>query len=683
MVFSYEIFLILIVLLPLMINGTPCPNDCSSHGRCTDNRDCECFKGYMGGDCSLRTCPEGIAWADLPIATDKAHNLAECSNMGSCDRSTGTCLCRTGYDGQACDRMQCPSQCNSRGKCISLLYKAQTKDIGEGYPGLPSISRVYEYKDAWDAEKIFGCSCDDNFHGPDCSLMHCPTGDDPLTLLQKNEIQDGRCKATSGDFTMSFRGATTTPINYDATGAQIKAALEALKTITEVDVGVDTSKPCLANGGTFQITFTQEFGNVPMLVPDGTGLRHTTSTSSISVAERQPGTKEDEFCSNRGICDTTTGLCMCSINYASSDGRRQEGIRGDCGFDTVSIRVCPGLISCSGHGICDTASGTFRCACAAGWQGADCSERVCPKDMSWYSLPSADEVMHIYEQVECSDMGTCDRTTGRCLCLPGFTGAACNRMSCPGSIPCSGHGNCYTMSDMAEFATVNGELAGYTYGVIPNNPLTWDAEHIQGCVCNENYHGYDCSKMTCLSGDNPDSIGQLDEVQEIHCKAPDLDPALDAATKQSQAVKLTIEYKNEITASLYQYATADEVRDALQVLNGIREVEVTATSNTTLCDSTLTGSSFRVKFLTEHGDLPPLRLKSVLSEDSVFRNSTLTTTELIKGTKEWVTCSDRGICDESTGKCSCFKGYASSDAKGGPGVYPDCGHVEKIVIDLS
>jgi len=303
--------------------------------------------------------------------------------------------------------------------------------------------------------------------------------------------------------------------------------------------------------------------------------------------------------------------------------------------------------------------------------------------MSWFTRPSDDEVMHIYEMVECSDMGTCDRSSGRCNCMPGFTGAACNRLACPGSPECSGHGNCYTMSELAEYATINGELAGFTYGMIPNNPLTWDAEHIQGCVCNEGYHGYDCSLKTCLSGDNPDSIGQLDEIQTISCKAPDQASNLESNVKQSSAVKLTIEYKNEVTPALYQYATVTEVKAALESLNGIREVKVTATSNTTLCDNTADGSTFHVKFLTEHGDLPLLRLKSVLSEDQVFRNSTLTSTELVKGTKEWVTCSDRGICDESTGTCTCFSGYSGSDGKGNAGVFPDCGHVEKIIMDLS
>jgi len=35
---------------------------------------------------------------------------------------------------------------------------------------------------SWDAKRILGCACDAGYFGNDCSSMHCPTGDDPLTL---------------------------------------------------------------------------------------------------------------------------------------------------------------------------------------------------------------------------------------------------------------------------------------------------------------------------------------------------------------------------------------------------------------------------------------------------------------------------------------------------------------------
>ena len=52
------------------------------------------------------------------IGVDQAHNQVECSNMGVCDRSTGLCTCREGFEGIACERQSCPSKCNGVGKMI-------------------------------------------------------------------------------------------------------------------------------------------------------------------------------------------------------------------------------------------------------------------------------------------------------------------------------------------------------------------------------------------------------------------------------------------------------------------------------------------------------------------------------------------------------------------------------------
>jgi len=276
-------------------------------------------------------------------------------------------------------------------------------------------------------------------------------------------------------------------------------------------------------------------------------------------------------------------------------------------------------------------------------------------------------------------------TTGRCTCMNGFTGSACHRLECPFTqYSCSGHGECYTMYDLAGLAEVNGELAGYTYGLTPNNPATWDAQHVQGCVCTEGYHGYDCSLLKCPTGDNPDSMGQIDEIQVVNCTATDaaIDNPQVGTNDATTAIKLAFEYKNEISTSVYSYATAVQVKAALEAMDGIREVSVeSSTANgDTLC-ATSTGG-FKVTFLTEHGDLPLLKLKSAISEDGTTRSATkVGSYEIQAGTKEENTCSDRGICDETTGKCMCFNGYAASDGKGGAGIYPDCGHIEKIIID--
>ena len=52
----------------------------------------------------LGVCPNGVAWADKPYATDSAHRIVECSNAGVCDRMSGTCQCYDGFTGNACQR---------------------------------------------------------------------------------------------------------------------------------------------------------------------------------------------------------------------------------------------------------------------------------------------------------------------------------------------------------------------------------------------------------------------------------------------------------------------------------------------------------------------------------------------------------------------------------------------------
>jgi hypothetical protein len=37
-------------------------------------------KGFIGGDCSQRSCPLGYAWTDHAVAVDNAHHLTECAN---------------------------------------------------------------------------------------------------------------------------------------------------------------------------------------------------------------------------------------------------------------------------------------------------------------------------------------------------------------------------------------------------------------------------------------------------------------------------------------------------------------------------------------------------------------------------------------------------------------------------
>ena len=110
-------------------------NFCNGHGSCAASTStCLCYEGYGAStdltmyaapDCSARVCPYGKAWGDVPTSQTVAHQVAECSSRGTCDRSAGVCKCYPGYSGISCNRNQCPSDCSGHGICVSLKQMAK------------------------------------------------------------------------------------------------------------------------------------------------------------------------------------------------------------------------------------------------------------------------------------------------------------------------------------------------------------------------------------------------------------------------------------------------------------------------------------------------------------------------------------------------------------------------------
>ncbi|CAM9299639.1 unnamed protein product [Hapterophycus canaliculatus] len=205
-----------------------CPNSCNRRGDCNPFGRCDCWDGWDGADCSERTCSTGLAWSDRATGTDTAHGISECSNRGECDRASGRCKCMSGFSGAACERTNCPRGCSGHGHCRSL------SDYAEHYRGAESIQ--YLYSDVWDSEKLHTCICDAGYHGFDCSLRTCPTGDDPLTTDQVNEVQLIACEATAGSFVLYYEGHPATTLPYDASEVDVQSALSAISLIQGVNV---------------------------------------------------------------------------------------------------------------------------------------------------------------------------------------------------------------------------------------------------------------------------------------------------------------------------------------------------------------------------------------------------------------------------------------------------------------
>lgn len=260
-----------------------CPNACSAHGKCGAYDMCSCYRNWMANDCSERICQFGLAHVDVPKGdldsssgalvmtdltgspvvdvvatssdmypkgtsekfpnmvdsaqnklTNTAHDYAECSNKGLCDRSTGTCQCFEGYEGSACQRASCPDTgagvCSGHGTCENIKTISRW-DYGNIYK-------------LWDEGASMGCVCDGGYTGADCSERICKYGVDPLYLDSFQTYRysnwtyalyttNGHSAVVHGNYSLVFTDTTgeswqTAAIDVAATCADVVAALEGI-----------------------------------------------------------------------------------------------------------------------------------------------------------------------------------------------------------------------------------------------------------------------------------------------------------------------------------------------------------------------------------------------------------------------------------------------------------------------
>lgn len=540
---SFNLVLLLLTLLLLIrerdsssserdgLQASSCPNGCSFQGACLLKEHygsvgvCSCFPGFTGPDCSQRLCPAAKAWTDFPVANNLAHNnYTECSNMGTCDRTTGNCKCRYGFGGPACDVLLCPRgpshsmspegtlvPCNGNGRCISLRQAAVTQDY-------INFSNYTVYTD-WDADMIHGCACQKGWEGPACDRRSCPKGVDPL-VGAVNEVQliDCKCTTCSGGMYLRFRGKETAYIPYDASRQLIRYHLERLSTVDRVSVTfLKQTKLCSSAGSVARIEFRLPKGDLETMALRTQGsLAGTISViaggqySSVLNSEKSnDGTHKYSECSDRGECDYSTGVCSCYPGFRSSNGGGAIGTRGDCGYQqTVNITYglrkheynesmpnqwqgieaviqntsCPFTEyggDCNGKGTC--VSATKTCVCDYGYEGPRCDRKSCGKAQTWFGDVGP---LHSHWSV-CGGIGECDYVTGKCVRCGGdwgvFAGDRCEYMTCPQNGlagACSGQGQCLSMKNLAAVAyTSKKELSTFTYAA------AWDSNMIYGCAC--------------------------------------------------------------------------------------------------------------------------------------------------------------------------------------------------------
>ncbi|KAF0690112.1 Aste57867_18506 [Aphanomyces stellatus] len=715
--------LVVALLLLLPIAEASCPGfnrtNCFGHGTCTAINQCTCTAGWTGADCGLRACPTALPWVDVPSATDTVRTIArECSNMGKCDRATGTCDCLPGFEGLACERQSCPNKCSGHGLCLSMAMSA--------------IANGVTYSN-WDAARIQGCVCDAGYTGYDCSLRTCAAGRDPFS---PNEVQAISCMCSDPStcaylFSISYAGQVSSMIPGTATAHMLQVALD---TITPVPVTVTldsgATSVCSATGVTARVTFSSYFGAVPaMAAASSSGFTLTvqhggTPSTFGSQAATVAASSRSLTCSGRGNCNFAAGQCICAAYFSSGDGGGNVGPNADCGYYNTTAapatrRCLAGIyeaevllagssVVCSGHGRCSGAP-DYLCTCDTGWGSADCSFRascfahfpsyylcvgLCPNGPAWFEQVTTSEIAHV-TPVECSNAGICDYSVGTCICHRNFEGVACERLRCPHA--CSKQGSCRSLREMAAYQEVNGvPSTAVVYGTNPNAVSTWDADRIFGCFCDmasyvfgqtPRYGAFDCSDMPCPSGDDPWTTGQVNEVQTIQCAA-------DGGT-------LTFTFRGFTTAAIPSNSAATQVSAALESLPSIGFVSVTmAASQLCTTNGACTSIANRflmmfpaattVTYLTNSGALP-LLIVDYSKLTSTISSVSTAVVETQQGTTESQVCNGRGSCsmarayingcswdmcrvDATSGQCICVRNFATSDGRGNAGVLADCGH---------
>jgi len=288
---------------------------------------------------------------------------------------------------------------------------------------------------------------------------------------------------------------------------------------------------------------------------------------------------------------------------------------------------------------------------------------------------------------ECGGRGLCDRSTGECKCFPSFTGEGCRRTTCPND--CSGHGQCRT--DANSFYYIGqtpkdgfgNQLPAYAKAVgVPTWGIHWPWLKYQQCHCDAGYEGDDCSLRQCPKGDDPETDCQTDrgnDFQKLSCEFED-----DKVTKAYFQLRFTDQFGGEYDTRPIKIDTTDKtglsdaqnansIQDALEALPNFAipeiEIDVKQTDrkkpviSVYFTDGHNTGKQNLLQFMPtakcESGSQPLFRVANTAAgkgdiKCTVSREAPL---PLKSKYRESATCSNRGICDQSTGRCNCFDGY--------------------------
>jgi len=340
-------------------------------------------------------------------------------------------------------------------------------------------------------------------------------------------------------------------------------------------------------------------------------------------------------CSNKGLCDRASGLCVCYDGYTGSSCQRT---------------TCPN--DCSGHGICRTvkeiAAGKLNTSVAAGsdnfqtvWGGLNKKQSDNYNGQVFYDGVAKNTLYRLWDQ----DMAQ------SCVCDAGYSGPDCSERQCPrGDDPLTHRfGDC--------------PIPTNPYGYTLTSPCQNEVQTLE---------------ITAPSGTGADWFHILykDWTGKIWKTDNFLIGYGVTACTGTGTTGIPVYSGTTVSATSSVLAAIENALESIPngILQNVTVTDATQDGFGISSEHTLSIPGYRlhVTFNSNPGNLEALTL--VHSQDMQINlpnclgatNPTpfftlAQVTRSYDGNKEQSECSNRGVCDYDSGLCKCFKGYYGGD----------------------
>eukprot|EP01135_Chromosphaera_perkinsii_P002821 Nk52_evm11s228 gene=Nk52_evmTU11s228 len=430
-------------------------------------KTCQTSEGTKG-KCNAYTgeleCDLGYkgTYCSIPICLGKPT----CMGHGTCQYETGVCTCSYGYSGKACEEIMCVST-------PEMIADPCTVSLGHGACDLTTGK----------------CKCNSGYQGDNCADIQCPWFGQSFC----GSPERGSCNLATGRCTckLEFQGVACEQIkcpgNQQCSGSQ---------------------GTCNHQTGKCECSSDKYFGSQCELIKcDG------------------DCNQNEDLLLHRGICDETTGTCMCNAAFEGSNCEKRKcpsAKKTNCNKIMSTANVCnheTGKCECDGavyygdecelrrclifpgdgtecgvgesRGQCNTNLGL--CQCTPPYYGPKCEYKKCQDD--------------------CFQRAMCDENTGVCgTCFLSDTGKeiwkgpTCNVKVCEkvGGKECNGQGDCVDGACVCR-GLFYGDLCDKQHCTEARSSCGSELTPSRGycdsstgqCVCNEKYHGDHCEYIHC------------------------------------------------------------------------------------------------------------------------------------------------------------------------------------------